>query len=73
MTEFQNLRQGELSITQYWEKLTQLLKYVPLYNQDECFHIQKFILGLKPQIGAEVDLHSPQSMDVAFEKAIKQE
>ncbi|XP_057835020.1 uncharacterized protein LOC131045453 [Cryptomeria japonica] len=29
MTEFQNLTQGGMTVTQYWEKFTNLLKYVP--------------------------------------------
>ncbi|XP_059064261.1 uncharacterized protein LOC131856486 [Cryptomeria japonica] len=35
MIEFQNLTQGGMSVTQYWEKFTNLLKYVPQYQMDE--------------------------------------
>ncbi|XP_059067625.1 uncharacterized protein LOC131858408 [Cryptomeria japonica] len=73
MTEFQNLTQGSMSVTQYWKKFTNLLKYVPQYQMDERFYIQKFILGLRTHIGAEVDIHNPLTMVEVFEKATKQE
>ncbi|XP_057824996.2 uncharacterized protein LOC131036985 [Cryptomeria japonica] len=73
MIEFQNLTQGSMSITQYWEKFTNLLKYVPQYQMDERFCIQKFILGLRTDIGAEVDIHNPLTVEEVFEKATKQE
>ncbi|XP_059066263.1 uncharacterized protein LOC131857594 [Cryptomeria japonica] len=73
MTEFQNLTQGGLTVTQYWEKFTNILKYVPQYHMDERFHIWKFILGLRTHIGVEVDIHNPLTMDGVFEKATKQE
>lgn len=73
MTEFQNMTQGSLTVVQYWENFTNLLKYVSQYQSNECFQIQNFILGLRPHIGAEVDLHNPHTMEEAFEKAIKQE
>ncbi|XP_059068993.1 uncharacterized protein LOC131859367 [Cryptomeria japonica] len=73
MTEFQNLTEGSMSVTQYWEKFTNLLKYVLQYQMDERFYIQKFILGLRAHIGAEVDIHNPLTMVEVFEKATKQE
>ncbi|KAH9292052.1 hypothetical protein KI387_042767, partial [Taxus chinensis] len=57
MTEFQNWSQGRLTVTEYWEGFTKLLKYVPQYQADEKFRIRKFIMGLNPIIGGEVDVH----------------
>ncbi|XP_059075316.1 uncharacterized protein LOC131875260 [Cryptomeria japonica] len=68
MTEFSNLTQGGMSITQYWEKFTNLLKYAPQYQMDERFRIQKFILGLITHIGEEVDIHNPLTMEEEFTK-----
>lgn len=73
MTKFQNLMQGSMTATQYWEKFTNLLKHVPQYQMDERFHIQKFILSLRTHIGSEVDIHNPLTMKELFEKATKQE
>ena len=73
MTEFQNWSQGRLSVTEYWEGFTKLLKYVPQYQADEKFRIRKFIMGLNPIIGGEVDVHGPTTMDGVVEKAIRQE
>ncbi|KAH9322122.1 hypothetical protein KI387_016761, partial [Taxus chinensis] len=52
---FQNLTQGKLTVTEFWERFTKLLKYVPQYQTDEKFRIRKFIMGLNPVIGGEVD------------------
>ncbi|KAH9293368.1 hypothetical protein KI387_041430, partial [Taxus chinensis] len=73
MTEFQNLVQGKLTVTEYWEWFTKLLKYVPQYQTDEKFRIWKFIMGLNPMIGGEVDVHSPTTMEGVVEKSIRQE
>lgn len=32
LLDFENLRQGPLILNEYWEKYTQLLKYVPRYQ-----------------------------------------
>lgn len=71
MTEFQNLIQGNMTIIQYWKEFANLLKYMPHYQEDTLFCITKSILGLKLQIGADVDMHDPQTIDEAFRKAIK--
>ncbi|XP_057859629.1 uncharacterized protein LOC131068464 [Cryptomeria japonica] len=73
MTKFQNLTQGGMAVTQYWEKFTNLLKYVPQYQMDERFRIRKFISGLRTHIGSEVDIHNPFTMEEVFVKATKQE
>lgn len=39
VTKFQNLTQGSMVVTQYWENFTNLLKYVPQYQGDEHFRI----------------------------------
>lgn len=62
-----------MAITQYWEKNSHLLKYVPQYQINENFRVRKFILGLKPHIGVEVEMHSPETMVAVFEKATMQE
>lgn len=49
------------------------MRYVPIYHKDECFHIRNFIMGLNNQIIGEVDIHGPTTMDLVYEKAIKQE
>ncbi|XP_059073184.1 uncharacterized protein LOC131874001 [Cryptomeria japonica] len=71
--EFQKLTQGNMTVTQYWEKFSHLLKYVPQYQTNENFRIRKLILGLRPQIGVEVEMHSPETMATTFEKATMQE
>ncbi|KAH9311643.1 hypothetical protein KI387_026678, partial [Taxus chinensis] len=73
MTEFQNLSQGKIIVTEYWERFTKLLKYVPQYQTDENFMIQKFIMGLNPIIGGNVDVHSPTTMEGVVEKSIRLE
>ncbi|KAH9294535.1 hypothetical protein KI387_040261, partial [Taxus chinensis] len=70
MTEFHNLAQGKLMVIEYWERFTKLLKYISQYQTDEKFRIQKFIMGLNPMIGGEVDVHSPTTMEGVVEKAI---
>ncbi|XP_057823210.2 uncharacterized protein LOC131035516 [Cryptomeria japonica] len=69
VTEFQNLADGGMTVTQYLEKFTNLLKYILQYQMDERFHIQRFILGLRTHIGVEVDIHNSLTMDEVFEKA----
>lgn len=59
-------------VHEYWE-FTHLLCYVPIYLKDECFPIRKFILGLNSTIGGELDMHGPTTMDLVYEKSIKQE
>jgi hypothetical protein len=71
--EFQNLTQGNMTMIQYWENFTNLLNYVPQYQGDEWFCIYKFIMGLKPHIGAKLDMHKPQTMNEVFQKATKYE
>lgn len=60
-------------MNEYWEKFTQLLKCIPMYQKDEKFHIRKLIMDLNVQIGGEVDVHGLATMDFVYEKAIKQE
>ncbi|KAH9310465.1 hypothetical protein KI387_025500, partial [Taxus chinensis] len=43
------------------------------YQTDEKFRIQKFIMGLNPIIGGEVDVHIPTTMEGVVEKSIRQE
>ncbi len=73
LMEFQNLKQGELSIHKYWEKFTRLLKYVPPYQQDTYLKVRKFIMGLNNRIGGAVDVLAPQTMEEALEKVVRQE
>lgn len=44
-----------------------------MYQKDEWFRIRKFIMGLGSQIGGEVDVHDPSTIDLVYEKSIKQE
>lgn len=73
LMEFQNLKQGELSVHKYREKLTRLLKYVPPYQQDTNLKVRKFIMGLNNKIGGAVDVLAPRNMEEALEKAVRQE
>ncbi|KAH9325806.1 hypothetical protein KI387_005984, partial [Taxus chinensis] len=68
MTEFQNWSQGRLTVTEYWEGFTKLLKYVPQYQADEKFRIRNFIMGLNPIIGGEVDVRGLTTMEGVVEK-----
>ncbi|XP_052197239.1 uncharacterized protein LOC127804418 [Diospyros lotus] len=48
--EFMNLKQtGDMSVTQYEDSFTRLIKYMPIYNLDEA-KAQKFLSGLKLEI-----------------------
>lgn len=62
-----------MTMIQYWKNFTNLLKYMPQYQRDKWFRIQKFIMGLIPHIEAKVDMHKPQTMNEVFQKATKQE
>lgn len=73
INEFQKLAQGDMTVTQYWENFSHLLKYVTQYQMNDNFKVCKIILGLKPQIGAEVEMHSLETMVATFEKATMQE
>jgi hypothetical protein len=71
--EFQNLKQGDLSVHRYWEKFTRLLKYVPPYQQDTNLKVRNFIMGLNNRIGGAVDVLAPRTMEEALEKVVRQE
>ncbi|XP_059068640.1 uncharacterized protein LOC131859116 [Cryptomeria japonica] len=73
LIDFQDLKQGELSVHAFWKKFTRLLKYVPHFQVDERYKIRKFIMGLNNQIGGSVDVLAPTTMDEAYEKAVRQE
>ena len=46
-----NLKQtGDMSVTQYKDHFTWLIKYMPIYNLDEEAKAQKFLGGLKLKI-----------------------
>ncbi|XP_052172278.1 uncharacterized protein LOC127788207 [Diospyros lotus] len=49
--EFMNLKQtGDMSVAQYEDHFTRLIKYMPIYNLDEEAKAQKFLGGLKWKI-----------------------
>ena len=49
--EFMNLKQtGDMSIAQYEDHFTRLIKYMPIYNLDVGAKAQKFLGGLKWKI-----------------------
>ena len=49
--EFMNLRQiGDMSIAQYEDNFTQLIKSMPIYNLYEEVKAHKFLKGLKLEI-----------------------
>ncbi|XP_057870685.2 uncharacterized protein LOC131077250 [Cryptomeria japonica] len=73
LTDFQDLKQGELYVHAYWEKFMHLLKYVPHFQVDKKYKIKKFIMGLNNRIGGPVDVLAPTTRDEAYEKAIRQE
>ena len=73
LLDFQNLKQGDLSVHEYCEKFIRLLKYVPPYQQDTNLKVRKFIMGLNSRIGGVVDVLAPRTMEEALEKAIRQE
>ena len=46
--EFMRLKQtNEISMNQYDNRFTQLIKYVPMYETDEGQEAQKFVAGLR--------------------------
>jgi len=49
--EFMNLKQvGNMTVAQYEDYFTWLIKYTPIYNLDEEAKAQKFLRGLKLEI-----------------------
>ena len=49
--EFMVLKQtGNITVAQYEDSFTQLIKYMPVYNLDEEAKAQKFLEGLKLEI-----------------------
>lgn len=46
-----NLKQtGDMSVAQYEDNFSQLIKYMPVYNFDEEAESQKFLGGLRLEI-----------------------
>ena len=73
LLDFQNLKQGDMTVHNYQEKFTRLLKYVPPYQQDTNLKVRKFIMGLNNKIGGAIDVLTPRTMEEALEKVVRQE
>lgn len=71
-TNFQDLRQRDLFINEYWENFTWLFKYIPQFQEDEKYQIGKLITGINNQIGGLVDVLTPTTMGEAYEKVVRQ-
>lgn len=61
-----------MSLHKYGERFTQLLKYVPSYQQDKNLKVRKFIMGLNNRIGVAVDVLAPQTMEEALKSVVRQ-
>ncbi|XP_052204037.1 uncharacterized protein LOC127809313 [Diospyros lotus] len=67
--EFMNLRQTEgMSVAQYEDRFTRLIKYMPIYNLDEEAKAQKFLGGLKMEIQQALSFVGPRTYaEVVFQ------
>ncbi|XP_052173738.1 uncharacterized protein LOC127789029 [Diospyros lotus] len=67
--EFMNLQQTKgMSVAQYEDRFTRLIKYMPIYNLDEEAKAQKFLGGLKMEIQQALSFFGPRTYaEVVFQ------
>jgi hypothetical protein len=68
MKEFFELKLGSMTIDEYERSFLELLKYVP-FIKDEAVKIHRYLSGLPPAIGDNIQYDDPKTM----EKTIRRE
>jgi len=71
--EFQELKQGQMSVNQYDVKFTQLSRYAAGLVREESERTKRFVRGLKPEIRSKLIPFQLQIYIQAVEKALEVE
>ena len=69
--EFQDLKQDQLTVSQYEAKFTQLSRYAEKLVSEEEDRTKRFVRGLKPEIRSKLIPFQLQVYSQAVEKALK--
>ena len=56
MTEFSNLKQGNLLVIEYIRKFDRLIRYVLDMVATNAARVNRFLEGLKPKLARDVDM-----------------
>uniref|UniRef100_A0A5B7BML6 RNA-directed DNA polymerase n=1 Tax=Davidia involucrata TaxID=16924 RepID=A0A5B7BML6_DAVIN len=72
LDQWMNLRQLSSSVTDYLARFEELFMRCAIH-EEPWVTISRFINGLRPEIKREVNLHSPDTLDEAFHKALELE
>jgi hypothetical protein len=62
MREFFELKLGSMTIDEYERSFLELLKYVP-FIKDKAVKIQRYLIGLPPSIGDNIQYDDPKTME----------
>ncbi len=54
LSKSQELKQVEMSVHRYIEKIHRLLQYIPELQDNETYQLRKYIMGLNNRIGCPV-------------------
>ena len=65
-TEFLQLQQGFMTVSQYEIRFSELLKYAPYYGEDELRKTRRFVQGLRGPIKDRVSLFHHTAMAEAY-------
>ena len=69
--EFQDLKQGQLTVSQYEAKFTQLSRYAEKLVSEEEDRAKRFVRGLRPEIRSKLVPFQLQVYSQAVEKALE--